>query len=688
MRRDATETDRKRIMPLTWGVLQGRAGWHLRHAASPRSLYGLDRIARCSTVVVCEGEKAADAAQAMFPKMACTTWTAGTGNVSRADWSALAGKKVIIWPDNDEPGEKAAAEIRDILSGIAASVRMVNVSDLDPGADAADLRVEDVREWFRSHVGPILCGASVKRPPESAPIQQLGRRAAGLEPIQVRAGEIDLVATAGERALMAANAPVYQRGTSLTRPGKREVAAADGRTTYAACLIDITAASMTDLLCQVVEWNKYDKRANGWKQIDPPPAVAQIILSRSGSWPFPAISGVITTPTLRPDGSVLMAPGYDPVTRLYHVDDPLLEMTLPDPTRREAERSLNSLNVLLQDFPFETDVDRSVALAGLITPVVRGMMPVCPMFAFRATAPGSGKSYLVDLAASIATGRQCPVTNAGHDQEEMDKRLGGLLLSGYPIMSLDNVNGELGGDLLCQAVERPIVRLRELGKSNSIEIDNKAVIFATGNALRVKGDMTRRTVMASLDPKMEQPELRQFRTNPVQVVAADRGKYVAACLTIVRAYLASGHDAGLAPMASFEVWSRTVRSALVWLGEEDPCLSMVEAREDDPEFMERSEVIGLLAEAIGIGEHCARTANEIDELSQADDTDLAGYKVGLKYRDLRTALLKIAGTPAGKINPRRLGWWFLNNRGRLTDGLKIVDVGTKHKTKKWAVLKE
>lgn len=208
MRRDATETDRKRIMPLTWGVLQGRAGWHLRHAASPRSLYGLDRIARCSTVVVCEGEKAADAAQAMFPKMACTTWTAGTGNVSRADWSALAGKKVIIWPDNDEPGEKAAAEIRDILSGIAASVRMVNVSDLDPGADAADLRVEDVREWFRSHVGPILCGASVKRPPESAPIQQLGRRAAGLEPIQVRAGEIDLVATAGERALMAANAPV------------------------------------------------------------------------------------------------------------------------------------------------------------------------------------------------------------------------------------------------------------------------------------------------------------------------------------------------------------------------------------------------------------------------------------------------------------------------------------------------
>ena len=42
----------------------------------------------------------------------------------------------------------------------------------------------------------------------------------------------------------------------------------------------------------------------------------KLILNRFGQWKFPAVVGLITTPTLRPDGSLLADPGYDPVTRL------------------------------------------------------------------------------------------------------------------------------------------------------------------------------------------------------------------------------------------------------------------------------------------------------------------------------------------------------------------------------------
>jgi len=86
--------------------------------------------------------------------------------------------------------------------------------------------------------------------------------------------------------------------------------------------------------------------------------------------------------------------------------------------------------------------------------------PTAPLHAIRAFTPGSGKSFLVDLAAVIATGRRCPVIAAGKTEEETEKRLGALLRDAVPVVSIDNVNGELGGDMLCQLMERPLVRVR------------------------------------------------------------------------------------------------------------------------------------------------------------------------------------------------------------------------------------
>jgi len=687
LRRNATEHDRKKIIPLTWGTLKGETGWHQRHPASPRALYALDRIAACETVLICEGEKSADAAQRMLPRMACTTWTAGTGNVASSDWSSLHGKKVIIWPDNDDPGLKAASEIAEMLAQIASTVRTVDVSDMGPGEDAADLQTDNIRDWLQPRIGPITCGTAVKIATAMPPIVMAGRRAAGIDPIQVRAGEIDLAATAGERALIAANAPVFQRGSDLVRPGRRDVAAANGRMTLAACLVEVTPPAMVDLLCQAVEWQKWNKRAGEFVQIDPPREVAAVIMGRSGVWAFRPLAGVITTPTLRPDGSLLSAPGYDAETRLYHVDDPTLEISVPAPSRSAAETALFDLNCLLDEFPFATDVDRAVALSAIITGVCRGMMPVSPLFAFRATTPGSGKSFLVDVASVVATGRVCPVTSAGEDTNEMDKRLAGLLLAGYPIMSLDNINGELGSDLMCQAIERPIIRIRELGSSSSTEIENRSVIFATGNGLRVKGDMTRRTVLCTLDPGMEQPELREFSGNPIQQVVENRGKYVSCCLTVVQSWMASGEKSALSPLASFEVWSQTVRAALVWLGQKDPCRSMESAREDDPEGAERREVIWLLSEALGVGPQFAKSVREIEDMANIPGVDESGSRSGYRYPDLRDVLQRIAGTPNGKLNSRKLGWWLTNNKGRLEDGLMLVGRETWRKTKEWYVEK-
>jgi putative DNA primase/helicase len=170
----------------------------------------------------------------------------------------------------------------------------------------------------------------------------------------------------------------------------------------------------------------------------------------------------------------------------------------------------------LKDFPFSDEASRSVALSALISPVVRGAFPVVPLHAITAPTAGSGKSFLVDLAAGILTGDRAPVLSAAEKIEETDKRLTGSLLEGSPIIALDNVNADLYSDLLAQAVERPLITLRPLGTSTMTKVESRSTIFATGNNLRLVSDLARRTLVCSLDPGIERPELRSFDANPLR----------------------------------------------------------------------------------------------------------------------------------------------------------------------------
>ncbi|NEU11397.1 hypothetical protein G3T14_04555 [Methylobacterium sp. BTF04] len=62
----------------------------------------------------------------------------------------------------------------------------------------------------------------------------------------------------------------------------------------------------------------------------------------------------------------------------------------------------------------------------------------------------------MDPAAVIATGRRCPAIAAGKSEEETDKRIGAVLRDAVPVVSINTVNGDLGGDMLCQLVWAPL----------------------------------------------------------------------------------------------------------------------------------------------------------------------------------------------------------------------------------------
>lgn len=141
----------KTVAPITWCVDDdtGEAQWRWLAMLRPRPLYRSDIIAKTHkdiTVLVVEGEKACDAAVDMFPNLMVTTWSGGSKAVVNTDWSLLRGRKVVIWPDNDEPGQKAAAAIAEVLiaEGVE-SVAVVALPDrLPEGWDLADTVPDNV----------------------------------------------------------------------------------------------------------------------------------------------------------------------------------------------------------------------------------------------------------------------------------------------------------------------------------------------------------------------------------------------------------------------------------------------------------------------------------------------------------------------------------------------------------------
>jgi putative DNA primase/helicase len=488
--------------------------------------------------------------------------------------------------------------------------------------------------------------------------------------ITIRAGSLHQVATEAEAALVESGQPLYVRGGEIVKPVTDFVDGAKGRRTSVARLKQVSVPLMVDHLSRSSRFEKYDARPKKYVLCDPPKALAETILARDGEWQLPVLAGLITCPTLRPDGSLLAAEGYDAATRLLLLKPPAMPEIKEYPTKDDAVLALALLDALLADFPFVDHPSRSVALSALMTPILRGAVPVAPMHGFKAPTAGSGKSYAVDLASAIATGQTAPVISVAKDAAETEKRLGAAILSGQPIVSLDNVNGDLGGDALCQIIERPTVQVRVLGLSKLVRIESRATIFCTGNNVTLVGDMTRRVMLCSLDPNMERPELRQFKADPLAAIMADRGQYIAAVLTIARAYSAAGFPEPRPALASFEDWSLRVRSALVWLGRRDPCDTMEAARGDDPQLRALRETVAAWHKAIGTdwplsaGELCKHSSPELQQ-----------------------ALLAVAADK-GAVSATRLGKWLGRQRNKVIDGLKIVGAEDSHaKQTKWRLSK-
>lgn len=564
-------------------------------------------------------------------------------------------------------------ENEEDLSITRKGIKDFGVHDIGDEAKGKRLPSDLVMEYMqkegekdRYHAVVYLCGLCNIDPPQKRPH------------IVVKQGQMAITADAAEQVLIDAGVQIYVRANSLVYPIIGKADAAYGRRTTTARLSSVDLVWLRGKLSRFSQFQKYNAK-NKLLPCDPPDNIVAEMLGRRDAYPFPDISGIITTPTLRPDGSLLSEAGYDESTGFLLIEPPKLPPIPDHPTRRDAQEALKLLTDLLTEFPFVNEDARATALSAIITPVARGGFSVAPMHAARAPAAGTGKSYLWDLVSLIATGRLMPVMTLGKDEEETRKQLDAALLAGNPIISIDNVNGMLSGDRLNQTITQTTVEIRPLGKSELARVDTRGVsVYCTGNNISFKGDLNRRTVTSNLNPNVERPELREFRGNPVKAILRDRGLYVAACLTICRAHLMA-KPGNAKPLASFDGWSDTVRSALIWLGCGDPVATQDVAREEDLSLVVRRELYTAWAQVMGVGKVNAMTMSKF--LERVNETDASTRE--LRWPDLFNTVRSASGSRRDNIDQTRFGYYLRDNNNTIVGDFKLMSEPNRMKTKEW-----
>lgn len=150
----------KTYRPWTYGSMSNNVSpkWEAKIWHAPRPMYGLDRLAAKpdAKVMIVEGEKAADAAQQLLSGMACITWPGGAQAISKINWKPLAGRRIVLVPDADIPGESAMIAVAGYLLALGCEVEFVDSSAQPKGWDIADAMAEgwntkQLVEWARSH---------------------------------------------------------------------------------------------------------------------------------------------------------------------------------------------------------------------------------------------------------------------------------------------------------------------------------------------------------------------------------------------------------------------------------------------------------------------------------------------------------------------------------------------------------
>lgn len=615
-----------------------------------------------------------------------------TSNLDDKYARLFAGVDVVMVPDLDTAGQSGAQLTGGRLAGVAASVRVARL----PG-EIVEKGGDDVRDVIKRHDGERLVrdaiDAAESWTPREGELNPKDGRPEVLLTLNYGFCVDQVVEHIGRVGWESPWIPrskrerlkLYQRGGLLVHvvtedtagelAGKVDVPAGTVRIRpLPAGQLPLRIADACQLIVELESKDGIERKA-----APPPKWMIEGVYSRGEyGGHVRTLEGVITAPTLRADGTILQAPGYDQRTGLLYSPNDKFPRVANKPSQADAIESAAELLEVVKDFPFVAAADRSAWLALVLSQIGRTAISGCvPMHGVTSTCRGSGKGLGVDAASLIAFGRPAARKPYSTDDDEQRKAITATAIEALPAVLFDNVDKVLRGSALDAAITATTWSDRVLGSSRTTgEIPLRTVWVATGNNLRFGSDLARRVLPIRLTPTVENPEERDDfeHSDLLGWVRENRPRLAVSALTILRAYFVAGRPSQPGgTWGSFETWSALVRGAIVWAGLADPLETRETAKADDQSGAIVRGLIGGLLEIDDRGD--GMTVREIvAALNHLDNAD--------RFPTLRDTVAEVA-TNRGVIDAQRLGYALRRYRGRIAGGFRIEGEPNRNKVVAW-----
>lgn len=315
------------------------------------------------------------------------------------------------------------------------------------------------------------------------------------------------------------------------------------------------------------------------------------------------LKGITDHSVIDLDGYEVNGGGYHEKHQLYFNENGCYCQIPEHPTKDDALEAVRWLNdELLCDVLFDSEDDRTAAIAGMMTAALKPVLSSAPLLHINAGMRGVGKSTLSDICSSIACGKSTGGTKFA-DEEEMTKKMLSYAIAGAPVVLFDNATRHFNDATLCTATTEGRIAGRALGGNKLIDLPYTAFTMTNGNNVMPINDLATRAIMCRLNTNMARPEERVFKKkDPTEggfnsFCMVNRSGILSRLLTIVKAWQIAQKADNLSsfPNASrFSEWNRLIRDPIMWLGLGDPLASIKKALASNPAENRDAEANRLL----------------------------------------------------------------------------------------------
>ena len=241
------------------------------------------------------------------------------------------------------------------------------------------------------------------------------------------------------------------------------------------------------------------------------------------------------------------------------------------------------INKMYCEFCFkDEEQDKTNAIAGLLTPFIRGLYPsqaVTPLFAYLANRERAGKDCCANCTGILYEGiviEESALSDGkkfGNSTDELRKKVLSAFISGRKRMHFANNKGEINNAILEGLITNLNFTDRLLGSNRNLSFPNDMEKSISGNTgLTMTPDLINRTIFINLFLDIEDANTRQFKNKYLHAwIIENREEILSALFSLIRNWIDKGKPNGTIPFASFPEWSNICGGIMEAAGYGNPC---------------------------------------------------------------------------------------------------------------------